>query len=105
MFPQPLQARVRMAASANLNAFFDELRNIWLETAGGNMEQQNIQVTPQPHNGESLQHIADIAVRLGYQGNTIDSKAMHDYIHNELSKRLSQTSQHIRKNPSLGLKK
>ncbi|RHZ75550.1 hypothetical protein Glove_212g101 [Diversispora epigaea] len=59
--PDNLEMRIRITAPANLEAFFTELRNKWLESGG------------------LLEKLVDIAVRLGYSGDLSDPIAIHKF--------------------------
>ncbi|GET52580.1 hypothetical protein GLOIN_2v1885507 [Rhizophagus irregularis DAOM 181602=DAOM 197198] len=66
--PDALEMRVRIAAPADLDAFFNE-----------------------------LQKLADIAVRLGYTGDITNPVAIHTFIESDLTRKLGGQTQHLRK--------
>ncbi|GBC14066.2 hypothetical protein GLOIN_2v1885507 [Rhizophagus irregularis DAOM 181602=DAOM 197198] len=66
--PDVLEMRVRIAAPADLDAFFNE-----------------------------LQKLADIAVRLGYTGDITNPVAIHTFIESDLTRKLGGQTQHLRK--------
>jgi hypothetical protein len=109
--PVNMQLRIRIANSANLNAFFTELRNIWLE-AGGQVNipiQPSYQASPQgvtsveieklnskiasleAQLAESMQVHSKLAQRLQLPENVVNSNnasIFDSYINQELEKRL-----------------
>ncbi|RGB26432.1 hypothetical protein C1646_770459, partial [Rhizophagus diaphanus] len=67
--------RVRIAAPANLDSFFNELHNKWYE-----------------------KKLADIAVRLGYTGDITNPIAIHAFIESDLTRKLGAgQTQHLRR--------
>ncbi|GET58231.1 hypothetical protein GLOIN_2v1885507 [Rhizophagus irregularis DAOM 181602=DAOM 197198] len=66
--PDVLEMRVRIAAPADLDAFFNE-----------------------------LQKLADIAVRLGYTGDITNPVAIHTFIESDLTRKLGGQTQHLRR--------
>jgi hypothetical protein len=109
--PVNMQLRIRIANPANLNAFFTELRNIWLE-AGGQVNipiQPSYQASPQgvtsaeieklnskiasleTQLAESMQVHSKLAQRLQLPENVVNSNnasIFDSYINQELEKRL-----------------
>ena len=92
--------RLRQTAPANLDAFFTNLRTIWLETRGRNIEQAIIpsqnQFTPLPQKDNFK---ARLARDLSYAGIEMDDATLEKFIYDELKRRLGGTSAHVRKNP------
>ncbi|GET62061.1 hypothetical protein GLOIN_2v1772633 [Rhizophagus irregularis DAOM 181602=DAOM 197198] len=66
--PDALEMRIRIAAPADLDAFFNE-----------------------------LQKLADIAVRLGYTGDITNPVAIHTFIESDLTRKLGGQTQHLRR--------
>ncbi|GET64972.1 hypothetical protein GLOIN_2v1885507 [Rhizophagus irregularis DAOM 181602=DAOM 197198] len=66
--PDVLEIRVRIAAPADLDAFFNE-----------------------------LQKLADIAVRLGYTGDITNPVTIHTFIESDLTRKLGGQTQHLRR--------
>ncbi|GET65752.1 hypothetical protein GLOIN_2v1885507 [Rhizophagus irregularis DAOM 181602=DAOM 197198] len=66
--PDALEMRIRIAAPADLDAFFNE-----------------------------LQKFADIAVRLGYTGDITNPVAIHTFIESDLTRKLGGQTQHLRR--------
>ncbi|CAB4435830.1 unnamed protein product [Rhizophagus irregularis] len=101
--PEHLQMRVRLSAPANLDAFFTEIRNIWLES-GGNVGQQNNVPThisaplpAQPQRDRALELFADIGQRLGFSGNISKAEDIHNFVEQELYRRLGSVEAHLAK--------
>ncbi|CAB4420671.1 unnamed protein product [Rhizophagus irregularis] len=92
--PDALEMRVRIAAPADLDAFFNELRNKWYESGG---RKNPITIVEQPQNRTALEKLADIAVRLGYTGDITNSVAIHTFIESDLTKKLGGQTQHLRR--------
>ncbi|CAG8781568.1 9228_t:CDS:2, partial [Rhizophagus irregularis] len=68
--PDALEIRVRIAAPADLDAFFNKLRNKWYE---------------------------NIAVRLDYTGDITNPIAIHGFIESNLTRRLGGQTQYLRR--------
>ncbi|PKC61811.1 hypothetical protein RhiirA1_466012 [Rhizophagus irregularis] len=68
--PDALEMRVRIAAPADLDAFFNKLCNKWYE---------------------------NIAVRLGYTGDITNPIAIHGFIESDLTRRLNGQTQYLRR--------
>ncbi|GET58845.1 hypothetical protein GLOIN_2v1885507 [Rhizophagus irregularis DAOM 181602=DAOM 197198] len=66
--PDALEMRIRIAAPADLDAFFNE-----------------------------LQKLADIAIRLGYTGDITNPVAIHTFIESDLTRKLGGQTQHLRR--------
>ncbi|CAB4376268.1 unnamed protein product [Rhizophagus irregularis] len=101
--PEHLQIRVRISAPANLDAFFTEIRNIWLESCG-NVGQQNNVLThvsaplpAQPQRDRALELFADIRQRLGFSGNMSKAEDIHSFVEQELYRRLGTVEAHLAK--------
>ncbi|RHZ84679.1 hypothetical protein Glove_78g138 [Diversispora epigaea] len=97
--PDNLEMRIRITAPANLEAFFTELRNKWLESEGLSV---NITYTTNsaifPEN-DALEKFVNIVVRLGYSGDLSDPIAIHKFVETELTKKYGSQSNHIKKEP------
>ncbi|GBC14915.2 hypothetical protein GLOIN_2v1885507 [Rhizophagus irregularis DAOM 181602=DAOM 197198] len=92
--PDVLEMRVRIAAPADLDAFFNELRNKWYESGG---RKNPTTIVEQPQNRTALEKLADIAVRLGYTGDITNPVAIHTFIESDLTRKLGGQTQHLRK--------
>ncbi|GBC14085.2 hypothetical protein GLOIN_2v1885507 [Rhizophagus irregularis DAOM 181602=DAOM 197198] len=82
--PDALEMRVRIAAPADLDAFFNELRNKWYESGG---RKNPTTIVEQPQNRTALEKLADIAVRLGYTGDITNPVAIHTFIESDLTRK------------------
>ncbi|GET58828.1 hypothetical protein GLOIN_2v1885507 [Rhizophagus irregularis DAOM 181602=DAOM 197198] len=82
--PDVLEMRVRIAAPADLDAFFNELRNKWYESGG---RKNPTTIVEQPQNRTALEKLADIAVRLGYTGDITNPVAIHTFIESDLTRK------------------
>ena len=98
--PQYMEMRLRQTAPANLDAFFTNLRTIWLETRGRNIEQAIVpsqnQFTPLPQKDNFK---ARLARDLSYAGIEMDDAILEKFIYDELKRRLGGTTAHVRKSP------
>src|SRR5277367_6045791 len=90
--PENLELRLKIANPADLNAFFTQLNDKWLEAGGPAMATQAIQQFSQRN--EALEKFADIDQRLGYTGNMFDPIAIYSFIENGL-----RQTRHVRKVP------
>src|SRR5688572_1565650 len=106
--PQYMEMRLRQTAPANLDAFFTNLRTIWLETRGRNIEQtpSNQAVAIQPQKDSSAEGFKAIAFMkrfagdLQYTGLSTDIDTLGHFIYSDLDVRLGRkTSSHVRKLP------
>ena len=103
--PDNLEMRIRITAPANLEAFFTELRNKWLESGGlsgisPSVSTLPIQQIPQfSQKNDALEKFVDIAVRLGYSGDLSDPIAIHKFVETELNKKYGSQTNHIKKEP------
>jgi len=99
-----LEIRVRIANPADLNAFFTELNNKWLEAGGPSMTAQAIQQIPGPTQTLATQPKKDdfkicLARDLTYSGIVTDDATLENFIYEELQKRLGGKTAHVRKSP------
>ncbi|CAB4403304.1 unnamed protein product [Rhizophagus irregularis] len=92
--PDALEMKVRIAAPADLDAFFNELRNKWYESGG---RKNPTTIVEQPQNRTALEKLADIAVRLGYTGDITNPVAIHTFIESDLTRKLGGQTQHLRR--------
>ncbi|GET64974.1 hypothetical protein GLOIN_2v1885507 [Rhizophagus irregularis DAOM 181602=DAOM 197198] len=92
--PDVLEIRVRIAAPADLDAFFNELRNKWYESEG---RKNPTTIVEQPQNRTALEKLADIAVRLGYTGDITNPVTIHTFIESDLTRKLGGQTQHLRR--------
>src|SRR2546430_2335920 len=102
--PENLEIRVRIANSADLNAFFTELNNKWLEAGGPSMTAQAIQQIPGPSQALAIQPQKDdfkvrLARDLSYAGIVTDDATLEKFIYEELQKRLGAKTAYVRKSP------
>src|SRR5436305_9820230 len=111
--PNKLSVRMRMIASADLNAYFQNLRTLWLECGGQVWEESEkppIQQipgpygTPSPSQALAIQPQKDdfkvrLAKDLSYAGIVTDDATLEKFIYEELQKRLGAKTAHIRKSP------
>jgi hypothetical protein len=100
--PQYMEMRLRQTAPANLDAFFTNLRTIWLECRGRNMEQtppisQTLAI--QPQRSEAEEDWLQLAKDLDYTDVSKDYKVSKAYIYDNLGKRLGYKTAHIRRSP------
>jgi uncharacterized protein YoxC len=100
--PQYMEMRLRQANPANLDAFFTDLRRIWLESRGRIAEQP---ATPSLSKtlSTSLPQKDDFKTRLArdlsYAGIEMDDATLEKFIYDELKRRLGGTTAHVRKSP------
>ena len=93
--PDNIEMRVRIAAPADLDAFFNELRNKWYESGG---QKHLTTMVEQPQSKFALEKLADIAVRLGYTGDITNPVAIHAFIESDLTRKLGAgQTQHLRR--------
>jgi ribosomal protein L44E len=122
--PDELFSRMEIAAPADIDAFFTNLKNIWLKrqpptfTYNGNRNllQSNsssslpviatnsppIPYQPQPQEikNRSFDHLESIAMRLGYSDNASrNPDDLEIFIEEELYKRLGRVNYHVKKEP------
>ena len=102
--PENLEIRVRIVNPADLNAFFTELNNKWLEAGGLSITAQAIQQIPDPSQALAIQLLKDdfkirLARDLAYSGIVTDNETLEKFIYEVLQKRLGGKSAHIRKSP------
>ena len=99
--PQYMEMRLRQANPVNLDAFFTDLRRIWLESRGRIAEQPAI---PSPSKALSTLPQKDnfkvrLAKDLSYAGIEMDDATLEKFIYDELKRRLGGTTAHVRKSP------
>ena len=102
LFPR-IETRMRIINPNTVDAFFTQLRIIWLESGGatGNFNrdienQQNWQI---PQKNIALENFANIAQRLGYTGDLTDPIAIHNFVETDLTNKLGVQSNNIKKVP------
>src|SRR5277367_1776330 len=88
--PENLELRIKISNPVDLNGFFTQLNDKWLEAGGPTVATQAMQQFSQRN--EALEKFADIAQRLGYTGNMFDPIAIHSFIENGL-----RQTKHVRK--------
>jgi hypothetical protein len=102
--PQYMEMRLRQANPANLDAFFTNLRTIWLESRGRDIDQhlpptQSLSAF-QPQTAEANKahdFIIRLARDLQYSGISTDNETLEKFIYEELNRRLGAKTAHIRK--------
>ncbi|RHZ89753.1 hypothetical protein Glove_11g85 [Diversispora epigaea] len=113
--PDELFSRMENAAPADIDAFFTDLKNIWLKrqpstfTYNGNRNLSVIttnsspipyQLQPQEIKNRSFDHLDSIAERLGYSDNASrNPDALANFIEDELYSRLGHANYNLRKEP------
>ncbi|RHZ82540.1 hypothetical protein Glove_109g110 [Diversispora epigaea] len=99
------EMRIRITTPANLEAFFTELKNKWLESGGlsgisPSVSTLPIQQIPQfSQKNNALEKFVNIAVRLGYSSDLSDPIAIHKFVETELNKKYGLQTNHIKKEP------
>ena len=96
---QYMEMRLRQANPANLDTFFTNLRQIWLECRGKIAEQ-----APLPSQALTTQSQKDdfkirLARDLQYTGIATDDATLEQFIYDDLQKKLGSRTAHIRKSP------
>ncbi|RHZ78712.1 hypothetical protein Glove_157g64 [Diversispora epigaea] len=113
--PDELFSRMENGAPADIDAFFTNLKNIWLKrqpstfTYNGNRNLSVIttnsspipyQLQPQEIKNRSFDHLDSIAERLGYSDNASrNPDALANFIEDELYSRLGHANYNLRKEP------
>jgi hypothetical protein len=87
--PQYMEMKLRQANLANLDAFFTDLRRIWLESRGRIAEQQpspsqTLPIIQLPKDDFKIWLARDLA----YSGIVTDDATLENFIYEELQKRL-----------------
>jgi hypothetical protein len=102
--PQYMEMRLRQANPANLNAFFTNLRTIWLESRSHDIDQHLPPIQSlsafQPQTAEAnkaYDFIIRLARDLQYSGILTDNETLEKFIYKELNRRLGAKTAHIRK--------
>ena len=83
--PSKIETRLRIANPNTINAFFTQLRIIWLEDGevSGNCNRV-IEENIIPQKNIALEKFGDIAQRLGYLGDLSNPSAIHNFVENDL---------------------
>src|SRR5436305_5579274 len=113
--PNKLSVRMRMIAPADLNAYFQNLRTLWLECGGQVWEEsekpsiqqipssQALAIQPQKESlEEGLKAIAfmkRLAGDLQYAGLSSDVDTLDHFIYGDLEKRVGRKTAHVRRSP------
>jgi hypothetical protein len=106
--PQYIEMRLRQVNPGNLDAFFTELRKIWLESRGRVAENISTPSTStiQPYTdlsaegNKALEFLKYLSKELDYLGIASDVETLSNYIYNELKYRLGdKNTAHVRKSP------
>src|ERR1043166_3848099 len=98
--PQYMEMRLRQANPNNLDAFFTDLRRIWLESRGRIAEQpatSSLKLSTTLPQKDDFK--ARLAKDLSYAGIEMDDTTLEKFIYDELKRRLGGTTAHIRKSP------
>ncbi len=95
---------MRMIAPADLNAYFQNLRALWLECGGQIWEgSENVPATQilaiQPQRSEADEDWLQLAKDLAYTGISKEHSVLKAFIYEELQKRLRSKTAHVRKSP------
>ena len=102
--PNYMEIRLRQANPADLNAFFTNLRKIWLESRGRNVGSSE-QPSPAPIVTAPIQQPVkdDFKLRLArdlqYARIATDDVTLEKFIYEELTNRLSKSANYIRRDP------
>jgi hypothetical protein len=96
---------MKIANPANIDAYFTELKNLWLERnsaiSGGSFSQVIIQ--PQPQETATIPQKEKLSIRLArdlqYLGIAMDDETLEKFIYNELGRRLEGKTAHVKKSP------
>jgi hypothetical protein len=102
--PNYIEIRLRQVNPGDLDAFFTNLRKIWLESRGRNMEGSspisegvgNIVTIQQPVKDDFKLRLAR---DLQYAGIATDDASLEKFIYDELTKRLTKSASHVRRSP------
>jgi hypothetical protein len=103
--PNYIEIRLRQGNPADLDAFFTNLRKIWLESRGRNDGVASNQPSSAPIVTVPVQQPVkdDFKLRLArdlqYAGIATDDASLENFIYEELTKRLTKSANHIRRNP------
>src|SRR6266498_758283 len=102
--PNKLSVRMRMIAPADLNAYFQNLRALWLECGGQIWEgSENVPATQilaiQPQRSEADEDWLQLAKDLAYTGILKEHSVLKAFVYEELQKRLGSKTAHMRKSP------
>src|SRR5277367_5671113 len=102
--PENLELRIKIGNPVDLNAFFTQLNDKWLEAGGLAMATQVIQQFSSSsqnvlQKNEALDNWLVLAKDLGYSGASKDPTALKEYVYNNLTNRLGYKTAHIRKSP------
>jgi hypothetical protein len=94
---------MRIANPDDTEAFFTELKNLWLERnpniyGGNHLTVQTISSTPvQPQSNKALELFAEIAQHLEYTGNMYNAKNVYSFVECELYNRLGGIEAYLAK--------
>jgi hypothetical protein len=100
--PNYIEIRLRQVNPGDLDAFFTNLRKIWLESRGRNDGGSNqpsstpIVTVQQPVKDDFKLRLAR---DLQYAGVATDDVSLEKFIYDELTKRLTKSASHIRRSP------
>src|SRR5277367_5531228 len=102
--PENLELRIKIGNPADLNAFFTQLNDKWLEAGGLAIATQATQQFFSSgqnvlQKNEALDNWLVLAKDLGYSGTSKDPTALKEYVYDNLTNRLGYKGAHIRKSP------
>jgi len=102
--PENLELRIKIGNPADLNAFFTQLNDKWLEAGGLAMATQAMQQFSSSsqnvlQKNEALDNWLVLAKDLGYSGTSKDPTALKEYVYDNLTNRLGYKAAYIRKSP------
>jgi hypothetical protein len=96
--PPRMETRLRIANPNTIDAFFTQLRIIWLESGGASANRVIEEtIIPIPQKNIALEKFNDIARRLGYSGDLNDPMAIHNFVEFDLTNKLGVQSNNIKK--------
>ena len=94
---------MKIANPANIDAFFTELKNLWLERNPAICGASYSQAIIQPQETAPIPQKEKLSVRLArdlqYSGLGMDDETLEKFIYEELGKRLGAKTAHVRKSP------
>src|SRR5271170_7168971 len=102
--PENLELRIKIGNPVNLNGFFTQLNDKWLEAGGPAMATQAMQQFSSSsqnvlQKNKALDNWLVLAKDLGYSGTSKDPTALKEYVYDNLTNRLEYKAAYIRKSP------
>jgi hypothetical protein len=93
---------MRIANPAGIDAFFIQLKDLWLER-NPSVSTGQIPILPQPQEIASIPQKDDFKIRLArdlqYTGIATDDATLEQFIYDDLQKKLGSRTAHVRKSP------